>query len=227
MATYFLTPGDNVASMDEFSIRSKGFSWTMRHSWKNWGKYTKTVKKRMATVMRYRVAEAAKIIAEEAIKRCPHYSGALEDAIRVSEPTLSTLTARGRIEFAVGVLSSWKSSYDAVAAYIPYMPQSGPELISWIHEAYDSFIEDTIRGKKRRNMKQSVTGVHVGSGFLSRAYDENRSEVRSVISTRLGMGVEDNFTSSFGGDLDSAINDYLNSVADQFDHIDYDGEVPF
>lgn len=227
MANYFLTPGDNVKSTSEFSIHAQGFSWTMKHNWKNWAKYTKTLKKRMATIMRNRIAEAAKLIAEEAIKRCPHYSGALEDSIRVSEPTVTSVTSRGRIAFAVGVLSSWSSSYDRVAVQVPYAPLSSPELISWIHEAYDTFIEDTVYGKKRRNRKQAVTGVRVGSHFLSRAYSENRRHIRQLISSRIGGTAVDNFTSNLSEDLESSINSYLDNVADGFDYLDSDDEVPF
>lgn len=174
-----------------FSIHAKGYSWTFSHNWKNRGKYTKSVKKRMTTILRKRIAEAAQFIAVEAMKRCPHYSGALEKAIRVAEPTVQSLTYRGRVEFAVGVLSSWYSEYDRDVIdelkTIKFKPSySGPDLVKVLHEAYDTFIGDTIYGRDRMLRKSAYFGVKVGSHFLTRAYTENRARINNIISSRLG-----------------------------------------
>lgn len=189
-AVYNTGLGSVLNDFTSFSIHAKGYSWTFSHNWHNWGKYTKSVKKRMTTILRKRIATLAQFIAIEAIKRCPHYSGELEKAIRVAEPTVGSLTYRGRVEFSVGVLSSWHSTYDEDVIdelkTVKFRPAySGSDLVSVLHEAYDTFIGNTIYGRDRMLRKSAYFGVKVGSHFLTRAYTENRAYVNNVISSRL------------------------------------------
>lgn len=216
-ATYNTTHGSSVHGFDSFSIQAKGFSWTFSHNWKNWGNYTKTVKKRMTTILRKRIAEAAQFLAVEAIKRCPHYSGALEKSIRVAEPEKTSLTYRGRIGFSIGVLSDWYSKYDtdviANLKEIKYYPSySGPELASFLHENYDTFIGGTKNGYDRMLRKSEYFGVTVGSHFLTRAYTENRDYIRNLISSRLGPELIDSSILSQPVSI-SDINEVLQEAA--------------
>lgn len=216
-AVYNTSLGSSVSGFKSFSIQAKGFSWTFSHNWDNWGKYTKTVKKRMATILRKRLAEVAQFIAVEAIKRCPHYSGALEQAIRVAEPEVTSLTYRGRIEFSVGVLSDWHSKYDndviANLSQIKFQPAySGPQLASFLHENYDSFIGKTTYGQDRMRRKSAFFGVHVGSHFLTRAYTENRGHINKLVSSRLSPNWVDDSASTPPTTIGN-INSLLQSAA--------------
>lgn len=193
-ASYGFNNPVSTTSMSSFGVSSKGFSFTFSHNWSNWSKYAEATKKRMATIMLNKVKQASDLIAEEARRRCPHYSGALEDAIAVSEPNIvGGITARGYVEMAVGVLSSWKSAYDKVANAVsePVNPitDSGPELAMYIHELYDTFIYDTVAGLERKRRKEAVSGRVVGSHFLSRAYTENNATIRSIFTTWRGSTI--------------------------------------
>lgn len=215
-AAYASSVGHVVTTANGFSISAKGFSWTFSHNWKNWGTYAQSTKKRMTTILRKRISEVAQFIALEAIKRCPHYSGALEKAIRVSEPEVTSITYRGRIEFAIGVLSNWHSGYDDTVIpslkQLKYYPTySGPELASLLHEQYDTFIGNTEYGYQRKLRKQEYWGVTVGSHFLTRAYTENRDYIRNLISSRLSPQFVD--SSSAGGNLVGRINAILQQAA--------------
>lgn len=216
-AVYNTALGDSVSGFSSFSVQAKGFSWTFSHNWGNWGKYTKTVKKRMTTILRKRIAEVAQFIAIEAIKRCPHYSGALEQSIRVAEPEMTSLTYRGRIEFSIGVLSNWHSRYDTdvvnTLKEIKFYPAySGPELAAFLHENYDTFIGKTKYGYDRMRRKSEYFGVKVGSHFLTRAYTENRGHLNKLISSRLSPTLFD-VTSPLPPVNVSDINDALNQAS--------------
>lgn len=195
-ASYYSGNARTVSSTDSFGVYSKGFSFTFSHNWKNWHKYAESTKKRMATILRNKVAEVSQLIADEARKRCPHYSGAMEEAIAVSEPSIEGgITARGHIEMAVGVLSSWYSPYDRdvidklsddIHEFSNSPMYSGEALAEYIHEMYDTFIYDTERGLERKRRKEAMTGRVVGSHFLSRAYTENSDKIRSIFTTWRG-----------------------------------------
>jgi hypothetical protein len=209
-------------------VYEKGFSFTFSHNWDAWKTYTKELKEQMAEEMRQRVASVAKIVAEEAIKRCPHYSGALERAIRVSSPSISGLGSRDRVEFVVGVASDWKSPYDdmqlSTGKNTGWM--SGPELATYIHEMYDTFIYNTTEGLERKRRKEAMSGVVVGSHFLSRAFTENREEIAAVFTTWRGrntVGAGMNIQTASA----DAINSLLQSARNKYANIKALQKVPF
>lgn len=203
-ASYYTGSARTVSSTDSFGVYSKGFSFTFSHNWKNWHNYADSTKKRMVTILRNKVSEVSQLIADEARRRCPHYSGALEEAIAVSEPSVEGgIIARGYIEMAVGVLSGWYSPYDKdvidklkdeVFDYSDHPMYSGEELAEYLHERYDTFIYNTEAGLARKRSKEAMTGRVVGSHFLSRAYTENNGKIRSIFTTwrgRAGGGYSD------------------------------------
>lgn len=195
-ASYYSGNALTVSSATEFGVYSKGFSFTFSHNWKNWHAYAESTKKRMATILLNKVAGAAQLIADEARKRCPHFSGALEQAIAVSEPSIEGgIAARGYVEMAVGVLSGWYSEYDKkvienlkdeVFENSDHPMWSGDALAEYLHEMYDTFIYDTEAGLSRKRSKEAMTGRVVGSHFLSRAYTENSDKIRSIFTTWRG-----------------------------------------
>ena len=216
-AVYNTSVGASVSGYNSFSIKAKGYSWTFSHNWDNWGKYVKATKKRLTTILAKRLAELSQFIAVEAMKRCPHFSGNLERSITVSEPEKTALTARGRIEFAIGVLSSWRSDYDKQVVQelkkIKYYPAySGPELALHLHEMYDTFIGKTVYGYDRMQRKSDYFGVKVGSHFLTRAYTENREYIRRLISSRLSPDASTSVQGISPSALDS-INTFLQQSA--------------
>lgn len=189
--TYYSGNARSVVSNDAFGVYSRGFSYTFRHNWNNWSKYAESTKKRMVTILRKKMIQVSQLVADEARKRCPHYTGALEEAIAVSVPTVEGgITARGHTEMAVGVLSSWKSDYDKVVDQLKkiqfYPAYSGPELASYLHEMYDTFIYQTKEGLERKRRKEAMTGRVVGSHFLSRAFTENNEQIRAIFTTWRG-----------------------------------------
>lgn len=227
-AKYAMRSGRRVSSSKSFGVYEKGFSFTFSHNWNDWKTYTQELKEQMAEDLRGRIAKVAKIVAEEAIKRCPHYSGAMERAIRVSAPTITGYNARGHIEFAVGVLSTWKSDYDAMQtnAGFPSGRISGPELATYIHEMYDTFIYDTKEGLNRKQRKEAMSGATVGSHFLSRAFTENRKEISSLLTTwrgRQGFGSGLNLSETTA----DSINALLDIASSEYDNLLEQSEVPF
>ena len=187
-ATYYAGSARSVESKGSFGVYSSGFSYTFSHNWNNWVKYAEATKKRMVTILRKKMIQVSQLVADEARRRCPHYTGALEKAIAVSVPTVEGgLTARGHIEMAVGVQSSWKSDYDDVVDQLKdikfYPAYSGPELASYLHEMYDTFIYKTKEGLERKRRKEAMTGRVVGSHFLSRAFKENNDQIRAIFTT--------------------------------------------
>lgn len=216
------------SNLKGFGVYEKGFSFTFSHNWDDWSTYTEEVKAEMAEEMRQRVAKVSKIVAEEAIKRCPHYSGALERAIRVSSPNISGLGSRGRVEFVVGVASDWKSPYDEMQLNAGKNTgwMSGPELATYIHEMYDTFIYNTKDGLERKRRKEAMSGVVVGSHFLSRAFTENREEIAAVFTTwrgrnTVGAGMNIQTVSA------DAINNLLQAARTKYANIKALQEVPF
>lgn len=174
------------ANADSFSIKVEGYSFTFAHNFKGWSKFTKEIKLRVLNAAIAEINDTVRKIGLGAIARAPHYSGALEHSIKVTTPTATGMGARGRVMAAVGVLSSWKSSYDAIAAKLGF-PVSSPELITYIHEQYDNFIQDAKYGYARKRRKEAVVGVRVGSRFLTRAwYDSEQSNnLAKGIATRI------------------------------------------
>lgn len=210
------------SNLKGFGVYEKGFSFTFSHNWNDWKTYAQEVKEQMAEELRGRVAKVALIVAEEAIKRCPHYSGAMEKAIRISVPKISGYGARDRIEFIVGLSSSWKSTYDddmiAVGKKIGWA--SGPALATYIHEMYDTFIGDTVAGLERKRRKSAMTGATVGSHFLTRAFTENREEITQLLTKwrgRQGFGAGLTFPGASQADIDALLDiakaKYANLVA--------------
>ena len=157
---------------DMFSVQANGYSFTFAHNFKSWKTFTEDMKREVLKAAVAEVKQTLRMVGIEAIKRCPHYSGALEHAIKVTLPEVTGLGPRGRITGSVGVLNSWRSSYDEIAEPLGF-PTSSPELAVYLHEYYDSFIHSTTFGLKRKRRKEGVVGRRVGSGFLSRAWHDN------------------------------------------------------
>lgn len=162
--------GINADSM--FSVRTEMMTFNFVSNFSEWSTFTKEMKQACAKFMQETLADISLKIGTEAIKRCPHYSGAMERSIKAIVPEVSSLLARGRVTAIVGVLSSWKSTYESNFKERDF-PASSSDLARYIHEYYDTFIEGTIFGKKRRDRKSAITGARVGSHFLLRAYTES------------------------------------------------------
>lgn len=172
--------GRRVRPDSSFSIKASGYSFNFISNWGEWKTFTREMKMRIANAMADELGRITRQIGIEAIKRCPHYSGALEHSIKSTIPEITSLTSRGRATATVGVLSSWSSSYDDFLKKLGgSYPMSSPELVRYIHEYYDQFITrlddkgKPIEGYKRKLRKEAVTGEHVGSHFLTRAFYES------------------------------------------------------
>lgn len=177
----YAPPINNYSSGSSFSIQTEGYTFRFDSNFDDWATFTKEMKEHVATCMVDTLGEIMKVIGEEAIKRCPHYSGALEQAIQVDVPDVTSLLRGGRAYAVVGVSSSWKSSYDDTKAGLRHSLKSGESLARYLHEYYDTFIDDTKKGKKRQERKSAITGARVGSHFLLRAWTENTHLTRGFI----------------------------------------------
>ena len=184
-AQYVTKSGRRVKSANSFGVHTNVFSFTFSHNWNQWKTFADEVKANLVAELTNKMAKVSKLIAEEAIARCPRYSGAMERAIRVSMPSVSSMSSRGNVSFAVGVLSTWKSPYDQdmIASGFSKGLASGPQLAAYIHETYDVFIGTTKQGLERKRRKEAISHRTVGSHFLTRAINENMDEIRAIIAT--------------------------------------------
>lgn len=196
------------SSGSSFSIQTKGYTFRFDSNFSDWSEFTKDMKEHAAEVMKATLGEIALAIGQEAIKRCPHYSGELERAIQVDIPEESSLLAGGRISATIGVLSSWKSPYDETKAGLRHSLKSGESLARRLHEYYDTFIDETKEGKERQTRKSAATGERVGSHFLLRAWTENTHLTRGFIDY-----AKSNFWSTGSVRNAHAINASLNNYA--------------
>lgn len=202
--------GRAIRNAESFSIQAKGYSFTFSHNFRGWKTFTDDIKKKMLEAALAEIKSTVREVGRGAIARAPHYSGALEHSIKVSVPEITSLKGRGRITAIVGVLDSWQSNYDKIAAAGGY-PTSSPELIAYIHDYYDDFIGETKDGLKRKRRKEAAVGERVGSRFLTRAwYDiEQSNNLAKGIAKRL-FSYNENLS-------EDAINAMLERAADQID----------
>lgn len=228
-ADYLPGMGKSRRGFDQFSIGVGGYSFTFAHNWKGWKDFTEHAKQVAASEAYRVVSQAIRNIGIEAIKRCPHFSGALEHSIKATIPEISSLSSRGRLSASVGVLSSWQSEYDKFLLRrtentgIEY-PLSSPQLIAYIHEAYDTFIGLTKKGLRRKQRKEQANGgARVGSHFLSRAwYDSNQTtHIVEPFARRFKVGLlKDDITTDY--EDQDAVNTVLSMYASSFNSLDED-----
>lgn len=189
------SPAPKSVGWSTFSIEQRGYSFTFSQNFPEWKQLTVLLKDKMREELRNAIGIAMQSIAQEAIKRCPHYSGSLERSIKVVVPQATGFSGNARIEASVGVLSSWKSTaYDEFLDRIGMVdaPRSGPMLVRYMHEYYDDFVtaESTPNAWKRKTRKEAANGgVKVGSYFLTRAWRENEGIVRSDAIDTLKKGI--------------------------------------
>lgn len=220
MANYMM---DTEKQLDrQFSIAIKGFTFEFKTNYKGyvkWGERTKRVMRRKAIAM---CREWADFIAIEAKKRCPHYSGGLEQAIKVSGAKgLYDQTDFGssRMSISVGVDgSSWSSTYDDYVIRLTADGKlqdamlAGPSLAVFLHENWNSVAGP--EAIKRAARKGRHFGVTVGSHFLTRAYSENTGKIQQIA------------TSMYKNPLaDYQSREKYASVATGM--LDFDEEIPF
>jgi hypothetical protein len=91
---------------------------------------------------------------------------------------------------------------------------------------YDTFIYNTTEGLERKRRKEAMSGVVVGSHFLSRAFTENREEIAAVFTTWRGrntVGAGMNIQTASA----DAINSLLQSARNKYANIKALQKVPF
>ena len=178
----------------QFSIAIKGYTFEFKTNYKGyvkWGERTKRTMRRRAIEL---CRDWGNFIASEAKKRCPHYSGGLEQAIKVSGASgLYDKNDFGasKMSISVGVDGmAWQSSYDDVAirlaanGKISDLTLASPQLAVFLHENWDNVAGDEARKRALRKERAIGEGKTVGSHFLLRAYTENEAELRGM-ATRM------------------------------------------
>ena len=188
MANYMM---DVEKQLDrQFSIAIKGYTFEFKTNYKGyvkWGERTKRLMRRKAIEL---CRMWGNFIASEAKKRCPHYSGGLEQAIKVSG--VEGLYAKGdfgesKMTIAVGVDGrGWNSSYDDVAIKLAEdgklddLTLASPQLAVFLHENWDIVAGRKARKRALRKEQAIGEGKRVGSRFLQRAYTENEAEIKGM-----------------------------------------------
>lgn len=176
----------------QFSIAIKGFTFEFKSNFKEgYDKWADRTKKRIRRKSIKLCREWADFIAVEAKKRCPHYSGGLEQAIKVSG-------ARGlydrndygssRMSISVGVDGmAWQSAYDDVVIQLTAKGRisdpmlASPQLAIFLHENWNSVAGDEAIARARRKEQALVLPAGtVGSHFLYRAYSENMDRFEEI-----------------------------------------------
>lgn len=210
----------------QFSIAIKGYTFEFKTNYKGyvkWGERTKRSMRRRAMEL----CEAwAYYIAEQAKRRCPHYSGGLEDAIKVSgiRGVYNTEDfGASKMTVSVGVDGkSWQSAYDDVVINLTEKGKladaqlAGPQLAILLHEQWESIVKKDSQAWKRATRKGDHFGVRVGSGFLTRAQTETDAKLRN-------MAVE-----AYRNPLTAwQSKDKYASEALGFNYSDDDEEIPF
>ena len=188
MANYMM---DVEKQLDrQFSIAIKGYTFKFDTNLKGYQTWAERTKRRIRRKAIELCHEWGNFIASEAKKRCPHYSGGLEQAIKVSG-------ARGIYDkdwygnsvmsISVGVDGmAWQSSYDDVAirlaanGKISELTLASPQLAVFLHENWDNVAGDEARKRALRKERAIGEGKTVGSHFLLRAYTENEAELKGM-----------------------------------------------
>lgn len=220
MANYMM---DVEKQLDrQFSIAVKGYTFEFKTNYKGyvkWGERTKRVMRRRAIAL---CREWAETIANEAKMRCPHYSGGLEQAIKVSGAAgLYDKNDFGasKMSISVGVDGmAWQSSYDDYVIRLTERGTlgdamlAGPALAVFLHENWDNVAGEEAR--KRAERKERIYGRRVGSHFLLRAYTESDAKLKN-------MAME-----MYKNPLAKSQSSY-NYASVATGMVDYDDEVPF
>ena len=203
----------------QFSIALKGYTFEFKTNYKGYVKWADRTKRTMRRKAIRLCRQWAEFIAIEAKKRCPHYSGGLEAAIKVSGASGlydTTDFGKSRMSIAVGVDAlSWESAYDKVITDLVARGKfedaklAGPELAILLHEHWESLAGELARGRAER--KGMRFGVKVGSRFLTRAYFENQSALSRMALSMYKNPLADN----------QSFNRYASVV------LGMDEEVPF
>lgn len=175
------------------SIQVKGFSCTWRDNLPEYKRLTRQMIAKAKAVRNQVITDWALFVQYQAAIRTPSYGGDLANAIQIDK-NLSKDIATAR----VGVSTDWQSNFDddyqKTRGEMPEWGISSPQLAMMIHEIWDSVASP--RGKARAARKGAKYGVSVGSGFLTRAIDENLKELSTVARTMFS----DNL-SRHGGDI--------------------------
>ena len=215
------------AGWRKFSIAVEGYTFEFAQNLPDWQAAIRREGVAFFDGVREYLRTMIRLVAEEAIARCPHYSGALGRSIKVTLPSAVDIQRNGRGTAAVGVLSSWRSPYDDVVTLLATKTGltyavSGSDLAIMLHSRYDDIVNplDTPHAWKRKTRKEAMNGgKRVGSEFLTRAWSENSQQVRSLASQAFIQGVRTKNISAEGAD---AINSALDQYASRFDGVSDD-----
>lgn len=174
-----------------FTIQERGYTFQFKTNYGKYVKWADRTKRSVTRQARKLLNYWANFIALEAKKRCPHYSGALARAIKVSDTHLLSKADFGESRMSVGVGvdgRSWKSAYDSIVEHMiekgmePVNPaMSSPSLVIFLHEYWNQVAGDLAR--RRAEIKAERVGLdsYVGDHFLTRARTENEAEIKQQI----------------------------------------------
>lgn len=161
-----------------FGIAVKGFSVEWQDNLPEVKRVFKKTAEKAKAAARHIIREWGNYVRDEAAKRAPSYGGDLANAIQVSYSGLHN----NRYGSRVGVSTDWQSDFDEdymrTRQTDPPWGISSPQLAALIHEQWEFIASD--RGKHRAEIKGARYGVTVGSGFLTRAIEENMREMKGI-----------------------------------------------
>lgn len=231
---------DNIDRQYErsFSIKVRGYTFDFKTDYGKYAVYAGRLSKSAKRRARALCLEWAYTIAAEARKRCPHYSGGLEKAIKVGATAILKNVESlplSKMSVDVGVDgSSWHSDYDKQVVdylldkgFVSDALYAGPELAVYLHDYWDQLVTSDMPAMDRAERKSDYFGgVKVGSHFLTRAYAENKHQFHMEMYKIMRMSTADLMEDTAYFDVPYDL--YEAKLADA-EYADYqmDTEVPF
>lgn len=194
-----LKTGSAYYRHQSFGMAVKGFSVEWQDNLPEVKRVFKKTAEKARAAARHIIREWGTYVRDEAAKRAPSYGGDLANAIQVSYSGLHN----NRYGSRVGVSVDWKSDFDE--DYMnsrkkdPPWGVSSPQLAMLIHEEWESIVD--TGGLKRAATKGARYGVTVGSGFLTRAIEENMKEMKGVAKTTFISYIQGSRSDIFDSDV--------------------------
>lgn len=173
-----LKTGSEYYRKQSFGMSVKGFSCEWQDNLPEVKRIFKKTAEKAKAAARHIVQDWGRYVRDEAAKRAPSYGGDLANAIQTSFSGLHN----NRYGVRVGVSVDWQSNFDTdymnSRGKTPPWGVSSPQLAMLIHEEWEALADDG--GFRRAATKGARYGVTVGSGFLTRAIEENLKEMKGI-----------------------------------------------
>lgn len=225
-----------------FTIQERGYTFQFKTNYGDYVKWADRTKKTVVKQARKLLRFWANYVALQAKMRCPHYTGALAKAIKVSDTHLMRNADFGesKMSVAVGVDGrSWHSDYDKIVEHmlekgmeISNPAMSSPSLVIFLHEYWNQVAGDAARRRAQIKAERLQLSSYVGDHFLTRARTENAANIQEAIHRMfkkpLQMYVKSIKHTGVADSMSDTVLDEMVAANELFDYKDEDIEgIPF